>query len=198
VSAVVEEPEDDDYYELLQISPSAEPETIHRVYRLLAQRFHPDNPDTGNEARFRTLHAAYLVLSDPAERAKYDVRYHQHRHTRWHTQSADGHGANEFEIEQFVRLTVLEVLYRNRREQPHSPGVFVLDLEQLTGHPRELLDFTTWYLLQRKLVVRGDNSRLMISADGVDYLEAHYEAHLQRRRLMAVNSPAVPVEPAAS
>ena len=24
-----------DYYELLQISPSAEPETIHRVYRLL-------------------------------------------------------------------------------------------------------------------------------------------------------------------
>ena len=32
-----------DYYEVLQISPNADPDTVHRVYRLLAQRFHPDN-----------------------------------------------------------------------------------------------------------------------------------------------------------
>ena len=37
---MVEEPQGDyDYYEQLQVSPSAEPDTIHRVYRLLAQRF---------------------------------------------------------------------------------------------------------------------------------------------------------------
>ena len=42
-----------DYYELLQISPNAEPETIHRVYRLLAQRYHPDNRETGNAQKFR-------------------------------------------------------------------------------------------------------------------------------------------------
>ena len=47
-----------DYYELLQISPNAEPETIHRVYRLLAQRFHPDNKETGDARRFRTIHDA--------------------------------------------------------------------------------------------------------------------------------------------
>ena len=39
-----------DYYDVLQVSPSAEPDTIHRVYRLLAQRFHPDNKETGNPA----------------------------------------------------------------------------------------------------------------------------------------------------
>ena len=38
-----------DYYEILQISPNAEPETVHRVFRLLAQRCHPDNAETGNE-----------------------------------------------------------------------------------------------------------------------------------------------------
>ena len=32
-----------DYYEFLQISPHADTETIHRVYRYLAARFHPDN-----------------------------------------------------------------------------------------------------------------------------------------------------------
>ena len=37
-----------EYYELLQISPNAEAETVHRVYRLLAARYHPDNPHTGN------------------------------------------------------------------------------------------------------------------------------------------------------
>ena len=45
--------EPQDYYELLQVSPTADPETIHRVYRLLAQRFHPDNSETGNASRFR-------------------------------------------------------------------------------------------------------------------------------------------------
>jgi DnaJ-class molecular chaperone len=64
-----------DYYDLLQISPSAEPETVHRVYRLLAQRFHPDNQESGNERRFRELTEAYHVISDPEKRAEYDVAY---------------------------------------------------------------------------------------------------------------------------
>ncbi len=46
---------DCDYYERLQISANAEPDTIHRVYRLLAPRFHPDNLETGDESRFRSI-----------------------------------------------------------------------------------------------------------------------------------------------
>ena len=60
-----------DYYELLQVSASAELETIHRVYRLLAQRYHPDNQETGNPPRFREISEAYRVLSDPEERARF-------------------------------------------------------------------------------------------------------------------------------
>ena len=41
-----------DYYDILQISTSAEPDTVHRVYRLLAQRFQPRQQETGNESRF--------------------------------------------------------------------------------------------------------------------------------------------------
>jgi curved DNA-binding protein len=51
-----------DYYEVLQVSTSADQETIDRVYRLLAQRFHPDNQQTGDENRFRTLGEAYAVV----------------------------------------------------------------------------------------------------------------------------------------
>ena len=41
-----------DYYEFLQISRNADPDTIRRVYRFLAARFHPDNPETGDSDKF--------------------------------------------------------------------------------------------------------------------------------------------------
>ena len=44
-----------DYYEVLQISPKADNETIHRVFRMQAARFHPDNKQTGNAERFMML-----------------------------------------------------------------------------------------------------------------------------------------------
>lgn len=182
-----------DYYELLQISPNAEPETIHRVYRLLAQRVHPDNTATGDAAQFRKLHEAYEILSNPERRAQYDVSYQQRRQERWRlvAQSAEGEGGtpaeNDIAVEHMYRLTVLDLLYARRRLEPRSPGIFDLDLEGLIGRPREHLDFTVWYLVQKRFLSRGDNSQLTITADGIDYLEQHYQANLQRRRIAAAS-----------
>ena len=68
-----------DYYELLQISPNAELETIHRVFRLLAMRYHPDNPETGDPAKFLELTQAYEVLKDPEKRCAYDDAYQRQK-----------------------------------------------------------------------------------------------------------------------
>ena len=178
-----------DYYEFLQVNPNAEVDTVHRVYRLLAQRFHPDNKETGDEQRFRALSEAYTVLSNPEKRARYDVTYHQQRQKRWRLVSAGDHAENDFEIEHIARLTVLEALYSKRRLEPGDPGIFSRDLEELTGRPREHLEFTIWYLNQRKFVTRDDNSRLLLTADGVDFLEKNYQTNLQRKRLQAASEP---------
>src|ERR1039457_3202971 len=61
-----------DYYELLHTSRHADLETIYRVYRIMAARFHPDNPRTGNTETLLLLKRAYEVLVDPERRAKYD------------------------------------------------------------------------------------------------------------------------------
>ena len=172
-----------DYYEILQISTNAEPETIHRVYRLLAQRFHPDNAETGNDTRFRLLSDAYQVLSDPERRAKYDVLHAGQRQERWRLISTGAQAENDFGTEELVRLTVLEVLYTRRRLEPANVGLSPLELETLTGRAREHLEFTLWYLGQKKYVTRTDNSLLMITAEGVDYLERNYQESQQRRRL---------------
>ena len=175
-----------DYYELLQVSASAELETIHRVYRLLAQRFHPDNHETGNASRFRIISDAYKVLSNPEERARYDILHQQQKQERWRLVSTGGDSENDFEMEQRVRLTVLEVLYTKRRMEPREPAVFSLDLEGMIGRPREHLEFTIWYLGQKKFVTRDDNSRLIITAEGVEHLEANYLAN-PRLRLKAAS-----------
>jgi curved DNA-binding protein CbpA len=178
----------EDYYETLQISPNAEPETVHRVYRLLAQQYHPDNPTTGNDARFRAVHEAYTVLSDSARRAQYDVVYHQRRNDRWKLVSDGANAETDVELEQMARLTALEILYTRRRTDPGDAGMFVLDLEAMLGRPREHLEFTVWFLVQKSFVRRTDDSRLTITADGVEYLEENYRGNLQRRRLTAANA----------
>jgi hypothetical protein len=61
-----------DCYEVMQLSPRADAETISRVYRLLASRYHPDNHETGNSEKFIRLAEAYGILSDPEKRARYD------------------------------------------------------------------------------------------------------------------------------
>jgi len=175
----------DDYYEVLQISANAEPETVHRVYRLLAQRFHPDNKQTGSETRFRQISDAYAVLSDPAKRAKYDVSYNARRQDRLRLVSNATQDENDFDAEQLVRLAVLEVLYTRRRTEPNEPGVFVLDLEKLLGRPREHLQLTIWYLAQKEFLRTADDSRLTITAGGVEYLEQNYQSVIQRKRLPA-------------
>ncbi|HVH27446.1 MAG TPA: DnaJ domain-containing protein [Vicinamibacterales bacterium] len=174
-----------DYYEILQISPNAEPETIHRVYRMLAQRLHPDNAETGNDAQFRTLSEAYHVLSDPERRAQYDVTHSRQRQDRWRLVANGVKSENDFEAEQHLRLTILEVLYTRRRTEPDRPALSPLDLEGLVGRAREHLEFTLWFLIQKKHVSRSDNSMLVITAEGVEYLEGNYRENLQRRRLQA-------------
>jgi curved DNA-binding protein CbpA len=174
-----------DYYEILQISVNAEPDTIHRVYRLLAQRFHPDNQETGNEIKFRQIRDAYDVLSDPEKRAQYDILHTQRRQARVRVANEGARAENDFQLEQVIRLSVLEALYAQRRLDPNKPGIFLLDLEELAGTPREHLEFTLWYLVEKGLIKRGDNSRLQITAEGVDFLEENFTINLQRRRLRA-------------
>ena len=174
-----------DCYEVLQVNPTAEPDTIHRIYRLLAQRFHPDNKETGDDARFREIHEAYVTLSDAAKRAKYDIYYHQQKQDRWRLVSAGAKAEDDFEIEQINRLTVLETLHAKRRLEPDGSGMGLSDIESLTGRPREHLQFTIWYLVQKKLVQRDDSSQLLITADGVDFLEQNFRTNIQRRRLQA-------------
>ncbi len=158
------------YYDLLQIHPRAELETIHRVYRLLASRYHPDNLKTGDAERFRTITEAFEVLSDTQKRTEYDKRLEQNRPTALpifqSKEFTDG-----IDAEAKIRVGVLCLLYAKRRANPDYAALSLLDMEHLMDFPREHLHFAMWYLKAKRLIQQDDRSSFIITADGVDFLE---------------------------
>jgi curved DNA-binding protein CbpA len=159
-----------DYYEILQISPNADLDTIHRVYRYLAQRFHPDNKDTGSDDMFRTITAAYNVLSDPVRRAAFDVEHRDARRLTWKIFD-QSNSASGVEAEKRKRQGVLALLYRKRVAQADQATMSLREMEDLLGIPKEHLEFTLWYLKEGQYVKGTDNARYMITLKGVDLAE---------------------------
>lgn len=159
-----------DYYEFLQISPNADCETIHRVYKFLAARFHPDNPDSGDPEKFYLLKSAYDILSDPARRAQYDNQRASCENEK-QPMSSTVDFMDDLQGELNRRLAVLAVLYYQRRSNPYKPEVSLADIEKRMGFPRDYLDFTTWYLTRKGYVTKADNSDFSLTSEGVDFVE---------------------------
>ena len=63
-----------EYYEILEISRSADAAEIKKAYRKLALQFHPDRNQGDKEAeeKFKAINEAYQVLSDEQKRSTYD------------------------------------------------------------------------------------------------------------------------------
>src|SRR5205085_12193790 len=101
---------------------------------------------------------------------------------RWRLVSEGANSENDFELEQALRLTVLEALYTKRRLEPQNPGIFLLELERMMGRPREHLEFTLWFLAQKRLI-NTDDARMYLTAEGAEYLEQSYSNNIQRKRL---------------
>ena len=181
-----------DYYEFLQISPHADTDTIHRVYRYLAARLHPDNPELGDAEMFRLLKLAYDTLSSPTRRAEYDsVCRGAAVEVKPLSNSVDFMDSVEGELNR--RVAVLAVLYSKRRTNPRCPEVSLAEIELRMGFPRDYLDFTTWYLGKKGYITRADNSDFTLTAEGVDYIETQRGSLPVLNKLLTDGNVAKPV-----
>jgi hypothetical protein len=64
---------------LLQVPETASPQDLRQAFRGLSKRYHPDTtvlPAAEAAASFQQLQQAYAVLSDPAQRQRYDAQLH--------------------------------------------------------------------------------------------------------------------------
>lgn len=158
-----------DYYEVLQVSPRADRETIERVFRHLANRYHPDNRDSGDADKFAQLVEAHTVLSDPEQRATFDVSYERVREARWRLFDQNS-STSDIISDNRIRLAILSLLYVARRNNVAEPGVGVMELERLLSVPDAVIQFQTWYLRENAWIERLSSGMWAITAAGVDKL----------------------------
>jgi hypothetical protein len=166
-----EDPEQLDCYEIMQLSPKASADTIHRVHRILAQRYHPDTPDTGNSEMFIRVTAAARILSDPEQRAKYDARYHATRQLHWKIFD-QAEAALGPQAERAKRKGILGLLYAKAAHDIERASMTAIDFEEILGCPREHLQAALWYLKGKGYIQRGDNGRYTITVLGFDEMES--------------------------
>jgi curved DNA-binding protein len=156
-----------DYYEILQLSQNADQETIDRVYRLLAKRYHPDNKKSGDAEKFDALVKAYRTLSDPVSRAGYDAKYEAENSHQWNifSHASLSGGAEE---DQRIYQAILSMLYNARRRDAGNAGVGIFQMEKLLGVPEKYLEFHIWYLREKGWIQRVENGGFAITVSGVD------------------------------
>ena len=161
-----------DHYEVLQISPNADLETIERIYRLFAKRYHPDNSISGNGEKFNIINDAYQLLSDPEKRASYDAKYEE---LKIHQNKALSRLSNSDDLkndhDQRIRHQILSILYVEKRRNPFESGVGSWNLENLLGWPEKVLEFHIWYLKNKGLIQRSESGGYAITVNGVDLVE---------------------------
>jgi curved DNA-binding protein CbpA len=164
-----------DHYSVLGVEPKSDTEVIHRAYSALAARFHPDNRQTGDKARFAAVTLAYEVLSDPEARRAFDTI----RRGPEQEPAPQFSGTKFFDAignEAARRMAILCILYDRRQLKPFTPTLAVRQLEALLTVSPEEMNFTLWYLKQRGLVKADDTSSLLITVEGMDYLENNLPA----------------------
>ncbi len=61
-----------DYYLVLGVPRTADPDRIRSAYRELAKRYHPDRIGPGGASTFNEIKEAYDILTDPLQRARLD------------------------------------------------------------------------------------------------------------------------------
>jgi DnaJ-domain-containing protein 1 len=175
-----------DHYEVLMVSPNADPDTIHRVYRMLAQRYHPDNPDSGNEDAFKELLDSYRVLSDPEQRAAFDAQRLARQQQRFRL-LAEPEGDGTAGSEKHKRQIILSLLYRQRLREPDHPYLTIRDLEDLLGYPRDHLQVSLWFLKEKQFLTRSDNGRYSITADGFEHAESQGWTQFSERKMLTAS-----------
>jgi hypothetical protein len=174
--------DDADHYETLQLSRQADTDTIHRVFHVLAQRYHPDNRETGNDLLFRKVVEAHTILSHAERRAAYDVRLAASDKGRLRLfDSLESTQGVQAEIRK--RKGVLRLLYAKRLTDPARPTMRVREFAEMLGCPIEHLEFGLWFLRERKLIVRSDNNQFEITSNGVEAFESEESSYSKKAHL---------------
>jgi curved DNA-binding protein CbpA len=141
-----------DYYDLMQISPSADLDTIQHVFRYLAKKWHPDYRK-GDPEQFKLLVEGHKTLTNTERRAAYDLRYQRFWENKWNL-AAEASDGQSIVDDSEVRTSLLSLYYVQRRSKMNDPGLGEMEVARLMRIPVHLIEFHIWYLKEKGWIQR--------------------------------------------
>ena len=113
----------ENFYKILQVDPSAEPEVITAAYHRLARKYHPDtNTSPDAKLKMQAINEAYDTLSNPAKRTDYDrnMRSDGSRSAQTNTGAAGSYALNaRYRYEYFLKIREKEEMARQQGRDPN-------------------------------------------------------------------------------
>jgi len=159
-----------DHYAVLEVDAKADQTTLLAAYSNLVAKYHPTRGTTPDAEKFKAITTANEVLSDPSSRAAFD----QLRGNPQKEEAFRFSGAAFFEKtdgEPTRRLAILCLLYDRARQFPTRPGLSFRQTEAILTMSGDEMRFAMVYLKARGLAIADDKSNLLITVDGMDYVE---------------------------
>ena len=162
-----------DHYLVLDIDPKSNNDLIQRAYASLAAKYNPRGGAFPDPEKFEALSLAYEVLLDPFARASFDsLRPNSDKEDGPQFTGIDFFTSGEGETAR--RRAVLCVMYDRSRQKPVRPGLSMRHLEGMMNLTTEQLQFAIWYLKARGYAMSDDKSNIMITVDGMDYIDGSF------------------------
>ena len=181
-----------DYYEILQLNNNATQDTIERMFRYMAGKYHPDKG--GDKERFNYLVKAFENLRDPVMRAAYDAKLQEqaaeHSALSDHARQAGPDAAERHEL--------LCLFYARRRQSFDSPALGAVTIEKMMKMPEKVIGFHLWYFREKGWIQRAENGGFVITAEGVDKVEQGEIEFNQHLRLESKSDSTITLEHASA
>lgn len=169
------EPDFDDYYGLLQVSPDCDARILEIAYHYFAKMYHPDNPDTGDTDRFNALQQAYGTLKDAEKRADYDRRNGTNGVRRangaaFRVDASLQIDESSARADAEAHAKILFHLYQRRRNNGSEPGVAGWLIQEMLDCSLDQFEFYVWYLKNKRFLEVTEQGTLAITVEGVDHV----------------------------
>lgn len=160
-----------DHYKILGIDPKATLDVVKMAHNALRNLFDPKVGTEPSAQKFDEINLALEVLSDPVGRKMFDSVRGGEDDREIKFSGMDFFDSLQHERDR--RMTMLCVLYDVRRQNPRVPLLTMRQFEKIVDMTEEQIQLSLWYVKTLGLVSVDDKSKMQITAQGMDFLQAN-------------------------
>lgn len=160
-----------DHYKILGVEPKATPDIIQLAFNALADIYNVETGTDPDSQKFDEINLAQEVLLEPTARKMFDAVRGGDDERDISFTGMDFFNGMQDEFDR--RMTLLCVLYDVRCQNPRVPLITMRQLEKIVDMTEVQIELALWYVKTLGFVSVDDKSKMLITAQGMDYLQAN-------------------------